>query len=432
MRALGRLRPLSSLSSLSAPPAASASAGPALLALTFPPHAPRSLARAVLAPAPGAPKPQAITEPVIGRHQAIYAPPPPPKAGSAAAAWTPASRRVGLLALKAGMTADWDKWGVRHALTVLRVEDAIVTGRVTEGYTALQVGSGLPAPSRVPRTLAGHFAALGVAPRRTLAEFRVSPNALLPLGTPLTCRHFVPGQMVRVTSTSQGKGFQGAMKRHGFAGQGASHGNSVSHRVLGATGCRQDPGKVIKGKKMPGRMGGDTITMDLQVYKLDIKSNLVYLKGAVPGKPGTSVRLVDSTKSPLKTPPPFPTYAPSKEDAEQLALWSAGAYLAPLEELELSLTGALPKGAWRGLTTLLFFLSSAHAPPPFSRPPRPRCFAQSSNASRRLSSSCRLRRFRPLQSGRTTSPRRRRFSALRAVSRARAGTAARAQAAARI
>ena len=217
----------------------------------------------------------------------------PPAQGSQATAWTPLSQRAGLIALKAGMCSDWDKWGVRHALTVMRIEDAIVTGRVTEedmGYNAVQVGVGLPSPSRVPRALAGHFATLGVAPRRTLGEFRVTPDALLPLGTPLTCRHFVPGQMVRITSTSQGKGFQGAMKRHGFAGQGASHGNSVSHRVIGATGCRQDPGKVIKGKKMPGRMGGDTITMDLQVFKLDIKSNLIYLKGAVPGKPGTSVR----------------------------------------------------------------------------------------------------------------------------------------------
>jgi large subunit ribosomal protein L3 len=213
-------------------------------------------------------------------------------------------------------------------------------------YCALQVGSGLLSPARLPRALAGHFAALGVAPRRALAEFRVTPDALLPLGTPLTCRHLVPGQMVRVTSTTQGKGFQGGMKRHGFAGQGASHGNSVSHRVLGATGCRQDPGKVIKGKKMPGQMGGDTITMDLQVYKLDVKSNLVYLRGGVPGKPGTLVRLCDSIKTPHSAPPPFPTHTPSQEDLAQLAMWSAGAYLSPLEELELELAGKLPKGAW--------------------------------------------------------------------------------------
>ena len=104
-------------------------------------------------------------------------------------------------------------------------------------------------------TPAGYFAAQGVPPRSVLSEFRVTADAVLPVGTALDVRHFVPGQFVDVRGTSQGKGFQGAMKRHGFKGQSASHGNSVSHRVLGSTGQRQDPGKVIKGKKMPGHMG---------------------------------------------------------------------------------------------------------------------------------------------------------------------------------
>ena len=92
-------------------------------------------------------------------------------------------------------------------------------------------------------------------PRSVLSEFRVTADAVLPVGTALDVRHFVPGQFVDVRGTSQGKGFQGAMKRHNFAGQRATHGNSVSHRVLGSTGQRQDPGHVIKGKKMPGHMG---------------------------------------------------------------------------------------------------------------------------------------------------------------------------------
>jgi large subunit ribosomal protein L3 len=161
-----------------------------------------------------------------------------------------------------------------------------VTGVVEaaeRGYTAVQVGAALPKLRNVNRARAGHFASVGVAPRRHLAEFRVTPEAVCAVGTPLLARHFVPGQMVKVTGTSQGKGFQGAMKRHGFAGQGASHGNSVSHRAIGATGCRQDPGKVIKGKKMPGHMGEKTISIDVQVFKIDIKSNLIYIKGAVPG-----------------------------------------------------------------------------------------------------------------------------------------------------
>ena len=306
-------------------------------------------------------------EPVLGAHQVVYAPPAAP---AAASSWDPlVSRRVGVLALKAGMTADWDKWGVRHALTVLRLEDALVTGAAqpeARGYLALQVGAGRLPPRLVSRPLAGHFAAAGVPPRRVLAEFRVTPDAMLPVGTPLLARHFVPGQMVQVSSVSQGKGFQGAMKRWGFRGGSASHGNSLSHRVLGATGCRQDPGRVFKGKKMPGRMGGNTITMDLQVYKIDVKNNLVYLKGAVAGKPGTYVTLKDSHKTPHKSPPPFPTYVLTEGDKADLAKWSAGAYLAPLEELELRLKGALPKGALLGMCggRAFFVLTRPPAPPP--------------------------------------------------------------------
>lgn len=172
------------------------------------------------------------------------------------------------------------------------------------GYTAVQVGAALPKLRNVNRARAGHFASVGVAPRRHLAEFRVTPEAVCAVGTPLLARHFVPGQMVKVTGTSQGKGFQGAMKRHGFAGQGASHGNSVSHRAIGATGCRQDPGKVIKGKKMPGHMGEKTISIDVQVFKIDVKSNLIYIKGAVPGKPGEAecARARASERIPLTLP----------------------------------------------------------------------------------------------------------------------------------
>jgi large subunit ribosomal protein L3 len=172
----------------------------------------------------------------------------------------------------------------------VQLEDVVVTGQCTEatrGYTALQVGCTTPRAQRVSKPASGLFASLGLPPKMHLAEFHVTPDALLPVGTPLLAQHFMPGQFVNVQGVTQGKGFQGAMKRHGFGGQPASHGNSVSHRALGATGCRQDPGRVMKGKKMPGHMGEDTLTVEcLRVYKLDLKRGLVYLKGAVPGKPG--------------------------------------------------------------------------------------------------------------------------------------------------
>lgn len=240
--------------------------------------------------------PNVKVDPMTGHlapHQTIFS--TWPQSADKSVEWNPMTRRVGVLAMKAGMTADWDMWGVRRAMTVLKLDDVIVTDVIKEeerGYSALQVGAGIPRPKELNSALLGHFEKLGVAPRSYLAEFRVTSDALLPIGTPLVAQHFMPGQFITVSGTSQGKGFQGAMKRHGFAGQGASHGNSVSHRVLGSTGNRQDPGKVIKGKKMPGQMGGVTITMDgLRIHKVDIKHNLLYVEGALPGKPGMSTSI---------------------------------------------------------------------------------------------------------------------------------------------
>ena len=159
-----------------------------------------------------------FTQPLLPKHQAIFVAP----ARDPANRFTPASRRVGVIGLKCGMTADWDAWGVRHALTVVKLESNIVTGVCTEaarGYTALQVGAGIPKLKNVARPQVGFFEAQGVAPRAALHEFRVSPDALLPIGTPLLAQHFMPGQAVNVQGATQGKGFQGGMKRWGFAGQ---------------------------------------------------------------------------------------------------------------------------------------------------------------------------------------------------------------------
>jgi large subunit ribosomal protein L3 len=307
------------------------------------------------------------TKPRLPPHQAVFGGWP---AEASTSPWTRTSLRTGILAMKAGMTADWDSWGVRRALTVLKVEDLLVTAVIRKeerGYSALQVGAGVPRPKQLNRAQEGTFRALDVAPRVHLAEFRVTEDAVLTPGTPLLAQHFSPGQFVKLSGVTQGKGFQGAMKRHGFKGQGASHGNSVSHRVLGSTGNRQDPGKVIKGKKMPGRMGGVRITMDgLRVYKVDVKHNLLYLEGAVPGKPGASrttppsrpsrpahpphpptpppgtyLRVADSLKKPCAVPPPFPTYSLTPADRELLALWGADAFLTPFEEIAAEAGGLL-------------------------------------------------------------------------------------------
>ena len=180
-----------------------------------------------------------------------------------------------------------------------------------EGYTALQIGAGSKKEKQVTAPLAGHFKWAGVPIKRHVAEFRVTPDALLPVGTMLTAAHFKAGQYVDVSGTSIGKGFAGAMKRWNFRGQGASHGNSVSHRAIGSTGGRQDPGRTWKGKKMPGRLGGDRRTVhSLLVQRVDAARGLLYLHGQVPGHAGGVIEVKDALRKP---PPrddsvPFPTY----------------------------------------------------------------------------------------------------------------------------
>ncbi|RLN76679.1 hypothetical protein BBJ28_00006501 [Nothophytophthora sp. Chile5] len=227
-------------------------------------------------------------------------------------AWTPEKKRTGLLAVKIGMMPVWDHFGYRHNCTVLQVEECQVTQVKTadrHGFTALQLGVGVRKSKNMTKPVLGHLEKAGVPAKRQLQEFRVSEDALLPLGTTLSALHFNAGQYVDVCGTSKGKGFQGVMKLHNFAGQPASHGNSKTHRHMGSTGQCQDPGKVWKGKKMPGRMGGNRVTRDnLWIAKIDVERNLLYVKGSVPGNNGGIVRVTDARKKVPVEPLPYPTF----------------------------------------------------------------------------------------------------------------------------
>jgi large subunit ribosomal protein L3 len=218
--------------------------------------------------------------------------------------------RSGLIAQKIGMSRIFTDEGEHIPVTVLKVDNCQVVAQLTEeknGYSALQLGVGTRKRSRVSKAEQQKFAVANVEPKRKLAEFRVSPENLIDVGAELTADHFVPGQFVDVTGTSQGKGFQGAMKRWNFSGLRASHGVSISHRSHGSTGQNQDPGKVFKGKKMAGHMGAERVTtQNLVVVKTDVERGLVMVKGAVPGSKGGWVLIRDAVKRERPADAPVP------------------------------------------------------------------------------------------------------------------------------
>ncbi|BEI91832.1 uncharacterized protein CcaverHIS019_0406520 [Cutaneotrichosporon cavernicola] len=224
-------------------------------------------------------------------------------AAEPSAPWTPFTQRTGVIARKRGMTSLWDKNGKRWPVTVLQLDNCEVV-RVTpppendpKQLHSLQLGSTDRREKNINNAMKGYFRAHGVNPKRKLQEFRVSKEAVLPVGTQLGASHFVPGQYVDVTATSIGKGFQGAMKRHGYHGLKASHGVSVTHRSAGSTGSNQDPGRVLPGKKMAGHMGNvKRTTQNLLVHRVDLALNLVFVRGAVPGVDDAFVSVRDAKK----------------------------------------------------------------------------------------------------------------------------------------
>lgn len=218
--------------------------------------------------------------------------------------------RSGVIAQKVGMTRVYNDAGEHVPVTVLRLQNCQVVAQRTEdknGYTAVQLGVGVAKTKNTTKPMRGHFAVAKVEPKAKLAEFRVSEDNMLDVGSEITAEHYVPGQLVDVTGTSIGKGFAGAMKRHNFRGLNASHGVSVSHRSHGSTGQCQDPGKVFKGKRMAGHMGSTRVTtQNLEIVTTDSDRGLILVKGAVPGSKGAWITVKDAIKVALPDNAPKP------------------------------------------------------------------------------------------------------------------------------
>ena len=203
---------------------------------------------------------------------------------------------LGIVGVKLGMTRVFRESGESVPVTVVAVDrNRVVRVKTVErdGYAAAQVAYGARRPKRLTRALAGELRAAGLETARGLREFRLAPDAAAPEpGAEVGAGTFAEGQKVRVSGTSIGKGFAGTIKRHNFRGQDRSHGNSLSHRVMGSTGQCQFPGRVFKGKKMPGRMGGRRVTVtNLEVVRVDAERQLLWLRGAVPGARGGRVEV---------------------------------------------------------------------------------------------------------------------------------------------
>ena len=244
--------------------------------------------------------------------------------------------RSGVIAKKLGMTRLFLEDGRQVPVTVLQLDNLQVVAQRTaekDGYSAVQLGAGTAKAKRTTAAMRGHFAAANVAPKRKVAEFRVSPENLIGVGEEITADHYFAGQFVDIAGTSIGKGFAGAMKRHNFGGLRASHGVSVSHRSHGSTGQCQDPGKVFKGKKMAGHLGSVRVTtQNLQVVRTDSDRGLIMVKGSVPGSKGGWVTIKDAVKKPFPENAILPAGLKSLGDAAKKAAEEAAAAAAAEEE----------------------------------------------------------------------------------------------------
>lgn len=208
---------------------------------------------------------------------------------------------IGLVGKKVGMTRIFTEDGVSIPVTVIEIEANRVTqvkGLDTDGYRAIQVTTGSKKSNRVTKPETGHFAKAGVEAGRGLWEFRLEEGQEFTAGQEISVEIFADVKKVDVTGTSKGKGFSGTVKRWNFRTQDATHGNSLSHRVPGSIGQNQTPGKVFKGKKMAGHLGGERVTVQsLDVVRVDSERNLLLVKGAVPGATGGNLIVKPAVKA---------------------------------------------------------------------------------------------------------------------------------------
>jgi large subunit ribosomal protein L3 len=209
----------------------------------------------------------------------------------------------GVLGTKLGMTQVFADDGRMVPVTVVAAGPCVVTAVRSpekDGYNAVQLGYGEVDPRKVNKPEAGHFARAGVTPRRYLVELRTDDAGQYTLGQEVTAQTFAAGELVDVTATSKGKGFAGVMKRHGFRGLGAAHGTQRKHRSPGSIGGCATPGRVFKGLRMAGRMGGVRSTAaNLTLHRVEADKGLLLIKGAVPGPAGGLVLVRSAVKTPL-------------------------------------------------------------------------------------------------------------------------------------
>ncbi len=208
---------------------------------------------------------------------------------------------IGLVGRKCGMTRVFTEDGGSIPVTVIEIQPNRISQLKTvaiDGYSAVQVTIGSKKPSRVTKSQAGHFAKAGSFAGSKMYEFAVDDSSELEMGSEIKATVFEAGQMVDVTGTTKGKGFAGVMKRYGFRGGDATHGNSISHRSAGSIGQCQTPGRVFKGKKMAGHMGSTKRTLqNLSIVSVDGQRNLLLVKGSIPGSKNSNVIVCPAVKA---------------------------------------------------------------------------------------------------------------------------------------